>query len=145
MKGRSIAAIVLGFSTAALVMMTGLTGARADELSDLRVNQALLQDRLDQLSQAPGNQPYGGIPLGAPPGAPVQSGAFPRSFLIPGTDTSLRIGGFVQGQVIYWFRGISDNGVLNAQGGNTQTCMDGDGATCNQGSIPLKEKGQISA
>jgi hypothetical protein len=36
-----------------------------------------------------------GPPTGAPgPGQPVTSGSFPRSFLIPGTDTSIRIGGF---------------------------------------------------
>ena len=28
-----------------------------------------------------------------PPGQPLRAGSFPRSFLIPGTDTSLSIGG----------------------------------------------------
>jgi hypothetical protein len=143
-KARGLAAIVLGLSAAAFLMVTGPASARADELSDLRANQQLLQDRLDQLSQAPGNQPYGGIPLGAPPGAPVMSGSFPRSFLIPGTDTSLRIGGFVQGQVVYYIRGVDTNGVLNGQGGNSQTCPDGNGANCALPSTPLKQKGQLT-
>ena len=47
---RSMGAIVLGLSAAAVMMVTGLASARADELSDLRANQQLLQDRLDQLS-----------------------------------------------------------------------------------------------
>jgi hypothetical protein len=29
----------------------------------------------------------------APPGMPLRAGSFPRSFLIPGTDTSISIGG----------------------------------------------------
>ena len=44
-KARGMAAIVLGLSAAAFMMVTGLASARADELSDLRVNQQLLQDR----------------------------------------------------------------------------------------------------
>jgi hypothetical protein len=143
-NARRLVAIVLGLSTAAFMMVTGLASARADELSDLRANQQLLQDRLDQLSQAPGNQPYGGIPLGAPPGNPVMSGSFPRSFLIPGTDTSLRIGGFVQGQVVYFIRGVVPNGELNGNGGNSQTCPDGNGANCSLPSVPLKQRGQLT-
>src|SRR5580700_1358808 len=102
-KARGLAAIVLGLSAAAFMMVSGLASARADELSDLRVNQQALQDRLDQLAQQPGQSPF---PANAPPGTPVVNGSFPRSFLIPGTDTSLRIGGFVQGQVVYFIRGV---------------------------------------
>ena len=92
-KARGLAVIVLGLSTAAFMMVTGLASARADELSDLRVNQQLLQDRLDQLAQQPGQSPF---PTNAPPGTAVLAGSFPRSFLIPGTDTSIRVGGNVQ-------------------------------------------------
>jgi hypothetical protein len=54
---------LLGGSTAALAMLTGLAGARAD---DLKVNQQLLSERLDQLAavglqQAP-------APISAPTG-----------------------------------------------------------------------------
>jgi hypothetical protein len=141
MMRRTIGAIVLGLSAAAFMMVTGLATARADELSDLRVNQQLLQDRLDQLAQQPGQSPF---PTNAPPGTAVLSGSFPRSFLIPGTDTSLRIGGFVQGQVVYFIRGVTDNGVLNGQGGNSQTCPDSNGATCSLPSTPLKQRGQLT-
>src|SRR5579862_3718711 len=136
MKGRKIAAIVLGLGAAAFVGWAGLASARADELSDLRVNQQLLQDRLDQLAQQPGQSPF---PTAAPPGTPVMAGSFPRSFLIPGTDTSLRIAGFVQAQAVYYIRGVDTNGVLNGQGGNSQTCPDGEGANCALPSVPLDQ------
>ena len=135
-KGRRNTAIVLGLSAAAFVTMSALSGARADELSDLRVNQQLLQDRLDQLSQAfPGNTPS--------PGTPVLAGSFPRSFLIPGTDTSLRIAGTIDARVVYWAHGVSPNGELFGSGGNSQTCPDGDGPFCSLPSIPLKITGNV--
>ena len=57
MKGRKIGTIAaLGGSTAALAMLTGLAGARAD---DLQVNQQLLDTRIDQLA-AVGQQPGAG-------------------------------------------------------------------------------------
>src|SRR6516165_10601893 len=84
---------------AAIALLTGPPAASADELADLRANQELLQKRIDQLSQAPPQAaPY--VPGFGPEthkevgGTPVVGGSFPRSFLIPGTDTSLRIGGF---------------------------------------------------
>ena len=87
---RTIATMAaLGGFTAALALMSGLSGARADELSDLRANQQLLQQRLDQLAQVGVAHPQ------LPPGTQTIAGSFPRSFLIPGTDTSIQIGGFV--------------------------------------------------
>ena len=48
MTGRKIGTIAaLGGSTAALAMLTGIAGARAD---DLRINQQLLDTRIDQLA-----------------------------------------------------------------------------------------------
>src|SRR6266446_3476443 len=140
-KFGSLAAI--GGSIAAIALLAGSSAARADELADLRANQELLQKRIDQLSQAP--------PAGAPgpfvPGfgaetrplnAPVTTGSFPRSFLIPGTDTSLRIGGYANGEVVWWIKGAAVGGQLNSQGGNVnQTFYDGPGGTGNLASIPL--------
>jgi hypothetical protein len=79
-----------------LLAAIGISSARADELSDLQANNQLLQQKVDQLAQA-------GFGAGLPSrvfsederaavAAAVQ-GSFPRSFLIPGTDTSIRIGG----------------------------------------------------
>ena len=85
----------IGGLTAAVALLTGIHAARADELSDLRASQELLQKRLDQLSQAPppgAPAPsyvpgFGPQAPGAGAGAPIVTGSFPRSFLIPGTDT----------------------------------------------------------
>jgi hypothetical protein len=119
---------VLGGVTAVVALLTGLPSARADELSDLRANNDLLQQRIDQLAQAiPG---AGGFyTQGAPPapsaGAGLVGGSFPRSFLIPGTDTSLRVGGEIRDNLTYFFNGgnpntspatsnVLNNGALNA-------------------------------
>ena len=77
----------------------GPYGARADEVSDLRVNQQLLQQRVDQLAQV-------GLPRPVVPrGTPSIAGSFPRSFLIPGTDTSIQIGGFIDLSASYYASG----------------------------------------
>ncbi|HEV7997380.1 MAG TPA: DcaP family trimeric outer membrane transporter [Stellaceae bacterium] len=117
---KSLAAI--GGLTAAVVVLAGLPSARADELADLRANQQLLQQRIDQLAQAQAQM----APLGAPgttggaaygthavPGAALLGGSFPRSFLIPGTDTSIRVGGFASEILDYWFQNGQENGVQN--------------------------------
>jgi hypothetical protein len=133
----------IGGLTATIALLAGPPASRADEMADLRANQELLQKRIDQLSQAPpAGAPGPYVPgFGAetrPPGAPVTTGSFPRSFLIPGTDTSLRIGGYGNGRVIWRLQGAAPGGQLNGQGGNVnQTFMDGGGGTGNLGSIPL--------
>src|SRR5690242_12125978 len=95
----------IGGLTATMALLTGLPAATADELADLRANQELLQRRIDQLAQ--GAVPRGGGVPGAYgtepiPGQPIIGGSFPRSFLIPGTDTSIRVGGFVDETLDYW-------------------------------------------
>ena len=117
----SVAAI--GGLSAAIALLTGLPAVSADELADLRANQELLQKRIDQLSQAPppgAPGPYvpGFGPETRPAAAPVTTGSFPRSFLIPGTDTSLRIGGIAWTDVIWYMQGARQSTALNNQGGN---------------------------
>ena len=101
----SVAAV--GGSIAAILLLTGSPVSKADELADLRANQELLQKRIDQLSQAPPPSApapgqyvpgFGQQAPGAGAGAPIVTGSFPRSFLVPGTDTSLRIGGYANGR-----------------------------------------------
>src|SRR5271167_1882398 len=119
-KFGSVAAI--GGTTAMVALLTGLPGVRADEMADLRANQQLLQQRIDQLAQAQAQAPGGPPPpltggagggqaltLGykAAPGAPSLGGSFPRSFLIPGTDTSLRVGGFIDVTAIDFLQGAN--------------------------------------
>jgi hypothetical protein len=141
----SMAAI--GGVGAALSLLLGPLTARADELADLRANQELLQQRIDQLSQAaPGSIPLPGQyvpgygpPTGpAGPNQPVVSGSFPRSFLVPGTDTSLRVGGFANVVAQWYASGANQGGSLDGQGGiNNNTFFDGPGGTGNLPNIPL--------
>jgi len=92
-------------------------------------NQELIQRRIDQLAQQ--QPPY--VPGFGPEtrrdvqGTPVVAGAFPRSFLIPGTDTSMRIGGFINGEVVWWLKGAATGGQLNGQGGNLAGVREIDG------------------
>lgn len=74
--------------------------AAADELNDLRSNQAAINSRIDQLAKPTGPQTSDQPTLDTPPGGP-SPGSFPRSFLIPGTDTSIRVGGFIDGTGSY--------------------------------------------
>src|SRR5437763_2687711 len=124
---------VIGWTLPAFVLATGLSVARADELADLRANQDLLQRRIDQLAQA------GPAAFPAPPGpgGPVLAGNFPRSFVIPGTEVSLRVGGQGVGSVLWFLKGHATGGALNGQGSHNETYMDGQGGTGNLPSIPL--------
>src|SRR5216684_2542770 len=119
---------VSGGVVSVAVLLTGVSSAKADELADLRANQELLQQRLDQLAQAGP----------AMPGPTTGVGSFPRSFLIPGTDTSMRIGGQGVGTVVWWLKGHAPGGALGGQGSLNETYMDGQGGTGNLPGIPLK-------
>lgn len=102
--------------TAAVALTAGLPGAYADELSQLRANQQILQQEIDKLQQAqqlaalPGARP-------TPPGAPSLAGSFPRSFLIPGTDTSIAIGGYIKFDAADYING-GGGAIGNAAGVN---------------------------
>src|SRR5438445_2577505 len=122
----------LGGLTAAVALIAALPSARADELGDLRANQELLQRRIDQLAQVP---PPGAPPGG--PGGPVMAGSFPRSFVVPGTEVSLRVGGQGVGSVVWYLKGSAVGGALNGQGSFNETFVDGQGGTGNLPGIPL--------
>src|SRR5438105_3500435 len=125
---------VIGWTLPAFVLATGLSSAGADELVDLRANQELLQRRIDQLAQA---GPAAFPAPGGGPGGPVLAGSFPRSFVIPGTEVSLRVGGQGVGSVLWFLKGHATGGALNNQGSMNETYMDGQGGTGNLPSIPL--------
>jgi Porin subfamily len=127
-RNRKIGTIAaLGGATAVVALLTGLPSAKADELSDLHSQNQLLQERLDQLAQqipAAGGFYTGGAPPAPSAGAGLVGGSFPRSFLIPGTDTSIRVGGELRDNVTYFFNGanpqtspatsnVLNNGALN--------------------------------
>src|SRR5438132_4636630 len=139
---RNIVSVAAIGAAAALMLLAGFPAAQADELADLRANQELLQKRIDQLSQAPPGAPGpyvpGFGPESRPTAAPITVGSFPRSFLIPGTETSLRIGGQVRTTVQWYMNGAANGGQLNNQGGQiNHTFFDGPGGTGNLNSIPL--------
>jgi len=120
----------LGGLTAAVALMTAAPAAKAEDAADLRANQEVLQRRVDQLAQAmaPGN-PYD---VGGPPGpvnVQMTGGSFPRSFLIPGTDTSIRVGGEIRLNSTYWITGGNPN--MNSASTNA-------GTTGQLNNIPLK-------
>src|SRR5271165_6761037 len=114
-------AATIGALTATIALLTGLPAANADELADLRANQELLQRRIEQLAQAAQGRP--GVPGGygaeAVPGQTMTGGSFPRSFLIPGTDTSIRVGGFIDETLDYYFQGGPVNGTQSTTVGAT--------------------------
>jgi Porin subfamily len=104
----SLAAI--GSLTAMIALQTGLPAARADELQDLIANQQLLQQRIDQLAKAQANEQQAAVEGGpVVAGAPSLAGSFPRSFLIPGTNTSLSISGYVKLDIAERIHGGSPN------------------------------------
>jgi hypothetical protein len=99
-----------------------------------------LQSRIDQLAQqvSPTTEP--GAPRFTPAaGAPSIAGSFPRSFLIPGTDVSLRIGGQAVGSVLWYIKGYAPGAALNSTGSFSEIYTDGQGGTGNLPSIPLSK------
>jgi Porin subfamily/DcaP outer membrane protein len=117
-RKRSIGGVAaIGGMTATIALLTGLPVASADELADLRANQELLQRRIEQLAQGrdPNVPRGGGVPgaygTEAIPGQPLAGGSFPRSFLIPGTDTSIRVGGQITEVLDYWLQNGPVNGI----------------------------------
>lgn len=93
-KFGAAALLAVGCLIAAACAFGTLSPARADELGEPRASQQQLQSRIDRLAR-PADPPTGDQPILNPPPAPGAggSGSFPRSFVIPGTDTSVRIGG----------------------------------------------------
>jgi type II secretory pathway pseudopilin PulG len=85
---------VLAGAAAIFIAGGGLAIARADELSDMRANDVLLQQKIDQARALNGD-----VPPPAEDGRGSRQGSFPRSFRIPGTETSVRIGGDVTATV----------------------------------------------
>jgi hypothetical protein len=107
---------ILGTATAiggfaAFALLSGVPNAKADEVSDLRANNELLQQRLDQIAQTNNTGPSRLFSTdNQAMTAAATAGSFPRSFLIPGTDTSIRIGGNITWIADYYLQGGNANG-----------------------------------
>jgi hypothetical protein len=96
---KHLVALLMGSCFAALVFL-GVPGAGADELGYPTTQQSF-QSRIDQLAQPAAPQTVG-RPYEPTANGGASRGSFPRSFLIPGTDTSIRIGGSVDGTMGYY-------------------------------------------
>ncbi len=95
----------------AFALLAGVPNAKADEVSDLRANNDLLQQRLDQIAQGYNVGPSRLMSTDAQAmTAAATAGSFPRSFLIPGTDTSIRVGGNITWIADYYLEGGQANG-----------------------------------
>jgi DcaP outer membrane protein len=102
----AVSTAIGGFGLLSALLLIGLPAAHADELSDLRANEQLLQQRLDQLAKAQANEQQAAVTSGpVVAGAPAMAGSFPRSFLIPGTNTSIAITGYIKFDAAEWFHG----------------------------------------
>jgi hypothetical protein len=104
MTRRIGAVAALGGMTAAVALWAALPAARADELAQLKANQQILQQELNKLQQ---EAKLTAAPV--PPGAPSLAGSFPRSILIPGTNTSIQIGGYVDLAIADYITGGGNN------------------------------------
>lgn len=86
---------ILAATLAMFVAGFAVPSVRANELADLRANNLLLQQKIDQARALNGEAP----PPAASDGQNSLQGNFPGSFRIPGTETSVRIGGNVTATV----------------------------------------------
>jgi hypothetical protein len=75
--------------------------ALADELSDLKRRIEELEVRQRQLEQAPPPAAAAPTPAPATPANVVTAGSTPGSFVIPGTDTTIKLGGYVKLDAIH--------------------------------------------
>jgi outer membrane DcaP-like protein len=132
MSWKYVSDIVRAFRGAALVLILigDFAVARADETADPVAGQKRLERRLDEMAQTAPIAPVG-------TDGPIVAGSFPRSFLIPGTDVSLRIGGQALGSALWYFKGANTGGALGNQGGSSENYTDGQGSVGNLASIPL--------
>ena len=88
-----------GALIAVLSLLAATSCAKADELSELRSGSDLLQQRLNEINRV--QTARTSAVAGVNPPDSATGGAFPRSFLIPGTETSVSIGGDVDESVGY--------------------------------------------
>jgi hypothetical protein len=101
MTPKSTTMLVLALLSAGTGLFAGLSVARAGELTDRGANRAPTNSRIDQLAKPAGPQDDQPTLDRQAPGGTSGAGSFPRSFLIPGTSTSVRIGGSIDATTGY--------------------------------------------
>ena len=114
MTRRHVRPVLLGSGVAFAVLMAGLP-ASADRIDELRTEIDRLQDQLGQLERAQGRRRR------TAPAAAVEAGSQPRSWKLPGTNTSIQIGGYAKLDLIYDVNdSTGDLFDLNTLAGNAQ-------------------------
>jgi hypothetical protein len=99
-KPRPTATLALAIFGAGCVLFADPPVATAGELNNPGPNQPAINSRIDQLAKPSAPDSASQPTLDNPkPGDTTGAGSFPRSFLIPGTDTSVRVGGSVDATV----------------------------------------------
>ena len=84
-------------SGAAVALLAASVPASADQIDELRSQIQSLQDKMSQLEKSQVSKRR------VAPAAAVESGAKPRSWKLPGTNTSMQIGGYAKLDLIYDF------------------------------------------
>jgi hypothetical protein len=121
--------------SAAIALLTGLPAASADELADCGpIRNSSRSGSIAFAGAASGTRPCRVRAGDAAGGGAGHGWQLPRSFLIPGTDTSLRIGGIAWTDVVWYLKGARNTTALNNQGGNPDGSQNGLGGT---GRCPL--------
>ena len=87
MRSLSFARIVVLGGAIVLAGLAGVAPAQADDVSGQQQTDKALQQKLDLLDHGPDT------PDTPPPSPGLNQGSFPRSTLIPGTSTSIRVYG----------------------------------------------------
>jgi len=109
---RSTIAVLIE-STVGLAIFAGLTGVCATQL---QTNQQLLDQRIDRLAAGDQNAGPGmnfSIDQNKAAGSSGMTGSFPRSILLPGTDTSFKAYGEIGETLGYGFTGGNPAGLGN--------------------------------
>ena len=114
-------------SGAAVALLAASVPASADQIDELRSQIQSLQDKMSQLEKSQVSKRR------VAPAAAVESGAKPRSWKLPGTNTSMQIGGYAKLDLIY---------DINAAAGDSLGAapVDGSAAGRAQGNFRLHAK-----
>lgn len=98
--------VLLGSAAAVAVLAAAQPGV-ADEIDELRAQIQQLQDKMSQLERTAARERRTVVPAAA-----VEAGTQPRSWKLPGTNTSMQIGGYAKLDLIY---------DINGRGGDFQS------------------------
>ena len=121
MKATRLKYALLG-SGAAFALVAASLPASAGDIDDMRAQIQALQDKISKIEAQEQRR--------VAPAAAVEAGSKPKSWKLPGTNTSMNIGGFTILQFDYDLNGISSYGPANAP-------VDGTSGANRQGNFNL--------